>query len=426
MTLFHHNPPSQRNLQHELFVNRNREMKKLAEKIPGDFNSSSILVIHGSSRVGKSHLALNFLATLDDAYHLFIVKAAGGRTARQILIDLFQLVRQSVLEITSPAILEPEGVSAHNILEEGRELIGIFDGLICGTEQSREITYSDAFEKSNTFRFLMNAFGITPELSGSIKATQTTTKKITISAPDDYRLVDILCELCDVLMWSTQKKSLIYIDDVDLLDDGPFIDQEMVVKLIRLLHRLAESNNVTIVTSMRTRHLTIAQKELSEALNVRRLSDEDMQEVYKRHIARFRPGRPVFDEICLATLTEFASGRIGNFLRLCAKVLDWGDLQGRTEGRTIDLSDLEDFIRDEIRELSLNLDFLPYLTKIREAAGIGKLEVDLDTGVMGTSLVYLLLEEPLRHSQTQQRYGIIPLAARVIQGMELGRQIQRS
>lgn len=426
MTLFHHNPPSQRELQQRLFVNRSREMRKLNEKIRGGFDTASILVIHGDSRVGKSHLALNFLATLDDTYHKYIIKAAGGRTARLILVDLYQDLRQRVLEVSSPVTLQPEDVESLGILQEGREIINLFDGLICGGEQSREFIYGDTFESTRTFRLLTSAFAVTPELNASEKTTRTTTKKVVLAPPDEYRLVDILRELCELLTIATNKKNLIYIDDVDLLDDGPSIDQEQVIKLVRLLHRLAESNDVAIVASMRTRHLTIAQKELSEALTVRGLGDDEFQEVYRRHIASFHENRPVFDDACLTKLTEFASRRIGNFLRLCSKLFDWGDIQERTQSRLIAQSDLEDFIKDEIRDLSRNLDYSPYLLKIREAAKSDQLEVELDAKVLGTPLIFLLLEEPINPSQTQQRYGIFPLVARVIKEMELGRTVKRT
>ena len=51
--LFHHNPPGSRELRRELFVGRERELRRLAERIPGSV-SSSIRAIHGNLHLSGS------------------------------------------------------------------------------------------------------------------------------------------------------------------------------------------------------------------------------------------------------------------------------------------------------------------------------------------------------------------------------------
>lgn len=419
MSLFFHNPPnekSQLRLLTELFVGRSRELRKLRQRIPGDMAEDTLRLIHGQSRVGKSHLALRFLTDLRNDYHVFIVKAASGRTARQILSDLFQQVRKALQEVTAPMDLQPEGVSSAGILTEGLEMARIFDGLIVGDETAREITYSSTFEATRTYKVVANILGLTPfsgssEVTDGSKKGRVKTRKISIQPPNDYRLVDIIRELCELLNLSTGKQSILYIDDVDLLDDGPDVDQAQVNLLIRLLAQLAESQVIAIVASARTRHMTIHHKTCTDALRVPVMKPEELKDVYRRHISTFSGGAEVFDDECLTGLVEFATGHVGNFLRTCAKFLDWADLEGLTDhGRLLTVAELDAFLISEVQAFSRS--YPNYMDPIRQAVQSNQTVARLEPAVLGTPLVYTILEEP--DSSTASLYEIRPLVARIL------------
>lgn len=426
MALFDHNPPSNKLLLNQLFVGRQIEREILAERIPGELSSDAILAVHGSSRVGKSHLALWFLhqPELRERYYVFVVKAANGRTARQILLDLYEAVRTEIQAIQEPAELihepgEPEGLGSLNILNEVRELIAIFDGLITGDETEREVSYSDAFEHSFAFKILANilSLGISSELGGGTKETRTETHRVKRAPPNDYRLASIIRELCEVLCQASPKRSvIIYIDDVDLLDVGPEQDQKEVVVLTRLLSRLAESTCIAVVASLRTRHLANKHKAFSEALRVRAMTDEELKNVYQNHLKVHDLPIGVFDEECISELVKSASGHVGNFLRQCFKFRDWGRVNGKLgTGQLLNVTHFKDFVLDEVREFSSRPDLKPYVDAI--VAAVRRipplLEVALNPEVLGTELVYTLLEEP-GGAGPQKVYTINGFVARVL------------
>jgi hypothetical protein len=153
---------------------------------------------------------------------------------------------------------------------------------------------------------------------------------------------------------------------------------------------------------------------MKEALRVRPMKEEYMEEVSQRHIETFNEGRKIFEDECLAKQMEFADGHIGNFLRQCSKISDWGGLEGRTDdSRLLSVTDLRDFIRDEIRDVARNPDLRSYLDEIRTAALNRRQEVALDPGVLGTQLMYTLLMESL-DGGTPKMYAIRPLVADVL------------
>jgi hypothetical protein len=65
--LFFHNPPSDLGLLRALFVGRENELAFLQRRLPGTM-PGTIRAIHGESRVGKSHLVLQYLHSLPDTY----------------------------------------------------------------------------------------------------------------------------------------------------------------------------------------------------------------------------------------------------------------------------------------------------------------------------------------------------------------------
>ncbi len=416
MSLFHHNPPdNEQKLLTDLFVGRDWELETLSERLPGQWSSSNIRAIHGESRVGKSHLALRFLqhAALQD-HHLFVIKAASGRTARQILLDLYNRARNAITGVTTPADLPDEEVSSWPILVEARERIRIYDGLISGDEAAKEISYADSIEQTTGFRILAQILGLTAELSGVGKHQKAETKKVVLAAPNEYRLVEIIGELCDALFETTRKKCLVYVDDIDLLDAGPNGDQREVTVLLRHLHQLAQSPHICIVASLRTRHLTNTNKEFEEALRVLPMDEEDVRAIYLRHIQLFRGGSSMLADDCLDVLLSATSGHVGNFLRWCRKLHDWAGPKRRLkDNRQLSMDDLHDYISDELRELAAKPGLSRHMNRIREAVLSSKLVVELEPDVMGTELLYTVLEEPAE-AGTPRLFNINPFVARVL------------
>jgi hypothetical protein len=141
------------------------------------------------------------------------------------------------------------------------------------------------------------------------------------------------------------------------------------------------------------------------------MKPEELKDVYRRHISTFSGGAEVFDDECLTGLVEFATGHVGNFLRTCAKFLDWADLEGLTDhGRLLTVAELDAFLISEVQAFSRS--YPNYMDPIRQAVQSNQTVARLEPAVLGTPLVYTILEEP--DSSTASLYEIRPLVARIL------------
>lgn len=407
--LFFHNPPGSDRLLRQLFVGRDYELERLAERIPGTI-PGTIRAIHGDSRVGKSHLALRFLADLKP-YHLVCVPASSGKKARFILRELYSQLRKRLWEVydrhqkqaDSLQVLHPttldaltpeevqrgeEGVSSYQFLMEAIEHIEEFDALLVDGSKSLEESDSEQTEESLGIEAKPQSIGLT----GGHKQTAGRTRKFLREPPSEQGLTNTIRLIAEALSRTTGQRVVIYADDVDLLDVGPDADQAEVVLLVRCLHQLAQSDDITVVTSLRTRHLQIGDKELSEAVRVEPMSEEDIREIYNRHVTSFHGGVPVMDESCLRELLAHAAGKVGVFLRLCSQFREYG-LRHRPR-KCLDKQDLLDFYRGEIQKCLRVPDHRKYVDAVVQALKTST-EVELDGEVLKTPIVHLLLVEPL-------------------------------
>lgn len=432
--LFFHNPPTDHGLLRELFVGRSYELQRLNERIPGSY-PGTIRAIHGYSRVGKSHLALHFLADLPDV-QLISIKAASGRKARLILRELYAQLRQRIWDVQtkeaqrpgSLALLDPttnrplpvlsvgtgetasDGVSSLQVLEDALSRIARFEPLIQGLASSAEHTLTDSTETFVNANLGIGGSG----LSSSAKQTQGLGDKLTFAAPDEYGLTHIIGELCQDLFLVTGQRVLIYVDDVDLLDTGPSSPPDEAVLLVRCLHQLSECPDVRVATSLRTRHLQNADKEFSEVVLVEPMSPEELRQVYERHIQTFNSGTEVMDEECLDELITHVKGKVGTFLRLCSQFRDWG-LRYRPN-LCLTPTDLIEFYKTQVRQCLLVPDNRPYIERIKEALNMNTMEVGVDAGVLATPIIGTLLEEPLEPG-VPKVFDISPLAGKTLRAM---------
>jgi hypothetical protein len=231
---------------------------------------------------------------------------------------------------------------------------------------------------------------------------------------DEHRLTGIIADLCRDFRKLTDKRSLLYIDDVDLLDTGPAVDQTQVTALVRRLEALAEGDDIAVLASLRTRHLGVFNKEFIELLRVEPLEDEDVKLVYHKQIEILNKGKPIFSDECLDELVQATSGHIGTFLRWCFRFHTWGKrrLYQAKETRLLDERDLFDHVRDQVGELSSRHDLIQHIDRIRSAVLSDRVSVELEPNVLGTELIHTLLEEPA--SVGAGLFLINPLFARVL------------
>lgn len=442
--LFDQNPPVDPALRRQLFIGREYELRLMSERIPGSLRGR-IRAIHGPSRVGKSHLALLFLHELK-GLNLFTVNAASGLAAKIILRDLYDQLRdrfeklyeQVQLEVAQgraipsclqridpdtkrpplPGVNLDETVSSVPILEEALAFIDETDQLLPGESLSAEESTTGADEDSLGGSLGVKGAGIEVGLSGGAKRAVGTGTKIVRPPLDELVFTRRITRLCEDLALLTGQQVLVYIDDVDLLERRPSstkLAHEEVALLTRCLHRLASSGSITVATSLRTRNLRIDDKELSGVVEVEPLTADEMKRVYQNHIGAFNEGAQVMDEECQDELGLHANGMVGNFLRLCRELRDWG-LKFR-QGQCLKKDDLDSYFQYRIRRLLAVPDNRPYIEAIKAALKAAVYEVALDPAVLDTDIAYILLEEPLG-SYVPRTFTISHLARRALKAID--------
>lgn len=424
--LFFHNPPSDHGLLRALFVGRERELELLHRRLPGTM-PGTVRAIHGESRVGKSHLALRFLSDLQNL-HLVIVPAASGKRAWIILRDIYAALRTRIGEAWTRAQASPEslahidpgtgthtrggsegeGVSTYQDLAAAIDLIEQMDDLIEGRAQSRERQSAEGDESSADFAVKPSGIG----LGGAAKHTRSLGDKRVLIRPDEDGLCAVIAQLGQALHLATGQRVLIYVDDVDLLDVGPGADPEQVVLLNRALYRLSKNPELTVVASLRTRHMRDRDKEFSDVVQVRRLKDSELRQIYARQLEHFGVAQPIMDDDCLDRLIQHAGGKVGVFLRLCFQLRDFGLLE--RPGQVLRSADLEEFLMAEIRhELLSTPDYRPHVQSIVAALKANTLEVELPPEVQNTPIPHLLLDDPPT-PLSPRRYTIKRLTAQAL------------
>ncbi len=410
--LFHHNPLRDKRHLRRLFVNRKTEIEMLKERVLKPKHTLDLVfAVHGVSRVGKSHLA--FRALLDTKrWNIIEVYAAEGRRARWVLQDIHNELRECIIDVKEPVVLEPEGVSSQGLLRDTKTSMAFLgDFTAADRAETKTIKIKEGTEFSFGVKVISQIFG----LNVQDKTTAGTEQEIKIPRLDDYQLVKYLAMLAEMLATVTGKGCLIYVDDVDLLEMGCDEEQKEAIQLINHLSSLAEYPQIAVLVSIRSRHIQTGQKRLRKAVLVEALTNEEMRQIHDNHIKLFNRGEVLFDDECLEKLIEMASGRPGNFLWNCHELWDWGWLRNRLrpEGMTVD--DLVEFLTDMIREFSVDATLKDYVEEIRSAFLNGELEVELDPAVCSTDLIFVLLDEPNVLHPT--RFGIISFAGDVLKRM---------
>ena len=203
---------------------------------------------------------------------------------------------------------------AYQDLAAALDLIEQMDDLIEGRAQSRELNSGEGDESSAEVAIKPSASAIGINISGiglggTAKHTRSLGDKRVLMRPDENGLCAVIAQLAQALHLATGQRVLVYVDDVDLLDEGPGADPEQVVLLNRALYRLSKSPDLVIVSSLRTRHLHDRDKEFSEVVRVRRLKDSELRQIYERQLEYFGIAQPILDADCLDRLIQHAGAR---------------------------------------------------------------------------------------------------------------------
>lgn len=411
--LFDHNPPQDEHFAREVFHDREGELEFGINLLSSATTFSKIYAVHGMTRCGKSHLVHRMLADVREKalpFQVFSVNANSRGTARAVLDELFFVLRDAINSFERSAV--PDGwvdtlETAVVYLEEVEPLIA---------EESSEIALG---RTKQTMSGLLGGLKLAPPpfgltAGGKLELREGLEEKWTRRAPSDRNLVELLNYECHLLsQLRADEKVLLFVDDLDLLDQPDSPGQKEANRLVGLLKMLAEKSYIVVLTTMRHSYFNGREKDFKDFIKVSTFDSRGLEAVYRKHIELYNDGEQVFSREALRFLERSASGRVGMFLHRCYQL--WREFGAM--GKRVGLRELRKFIRTDIEELRSDPEHWPVIAALEQAVRQEKQQLEYEGDLRSSGMLFTVLD-PI--PGTTNAYNINPLYAEEVKRIQRG------
>jgi hypothetical protein len=326
--LLHPDPPETPALVRSLFIGRDSELARGTSILMKHRDLSGTKtsgkrpwVIHGESRMGKSHLARRILLDLpEDSKHLQIkVYARGSWDAERVIQDIFSSLYDVYRNLVNSRTFRPnqgqEALirSSHALFEQ----VKIFSGP--AKPQAINLNWNKDLQRGlNIGIDVATPFlcKLAAQLQANLRQSEGTT--FTFHAPTIRDLTAICAAIVEVLLrLELLEHVLVFADDVDLIADpcGPSANQAPA--LAKALVDLCSAPAVDVLVTARTWY-HFAQRDFLELVSLDGgLSISELLDLYRKRFQSM--GRPDLPQSFLTTdalqrLAEMVGGTPGMFL----------------------------------------------------------------------------------------------------------------
>ncbi len=417
--LFDHNPPTEEDLIGRLFCNRGPELRFGMDRLRAPIAAGKICAVHGMPRSGKSHFVHRLLLEARQAGlpYLFLTVNANNRgTARAVLEEAYFKILERIRSVSPDQV--PGGQTG--ILDEYLAYLSQYEDVVgrdsieFTVERSTSVAHTqDVAAKGIALPFEINFLDRTEERAG-------TGNKLVQRSLSEHELVEILRYGMDVLAWLyPDKKVLLFVDDLDLLDRKGKEGQPESDLLVDHLKVLAEPPSlgekpaaVVVLATVRQPTFTDRDKDFQDFVEVSLMDPEQHIAIYQRHIELFNAGTEVFTRQAVEWLEEGSGGQVGMFLRRCHQL--WQRFYGRLpEGVLIDVEQIRQFVKQQVRQMVRDPDSLTAVEAVIGAVRAGARELTLEADPGRAGLIFTVLS-PIA---AQGKYSINPIYFEVIREM---------
>jgi len=396
--LFRYHPPKEPNDTIELFCDREKELKIGLDSLDQEEAFDTILAVRGQTGCGKSHLVERLLLKVEESemdYVIIKVNANNQAKPRRILQKILVLITNKCTGFLT------------DVDQENLHILQLL-----ATDELHEWTTSD-LEKVQTTKgdLKIGKLLLSAALSSKSGTQNSHERQYTIKAPSNNTLVRWINYTALILSRSTNKKLLIFVDDLDLLDLYGKEGKDVSYQLLTYLKPIAEPESSTVIVTMRPPYLRGGEKEFTDFIDVSLLDPETIKEIYQLRVNKFNSGQQVFSDRVFNWIEYSASGRIGSFLRRCGEIYRFFyDLN-----RTITFDDLKKFVKQDIYEKENDRTTSNLMAEIKESIHQGSLEITVAENLDDSQLLYNILS-PI--AGRVNLYAINPLYIEVINEMK--------
>lgn len=394
LNVFHHNPPSVE-LAEALFCNRTRELRTGLAKLKGCPPTDSMLAVYGPTRSGKSHFVqvlLRKLEAQEPGYQRVVVNANNLGSARRALIEvfrsLFRLLRDRQNVPVRRQSEHAEAVATH--LDRLDRATGVY------AERAEEENSGESSQRERSVEAKVGGeplpglpVGLTARSGGRAEQRQGRSTRTTVKPPGDAELVDMICELLgDMERFDADRRTLLFIDDIDLLDREGREGAQASQEFLDHLRPIASHARAAVLVTLREAVFCERDKDFQPLVEIGFMEGDSLREIYQRHVDVYLGGRRVLADEVLDALIATADGRVGVFLRECHELVTH-DLPA--EGGTLTRDDLRGFYRHRVRQWKQGPETMHIVVAIERAVERGEYQVALPEKLGDNPLRFVVL-----------------------------------
>lgn len=393
LNVFHHNPPSAE-LAEALFCNRARELRTGLAKLKGCPPTDSMLAVYGPTRSGKSHFVqvlLRKLETHEPGYQRVVVNANNLGSARRALIEVFR----SLLKL----LRDKKNVPVRQQADHASALAAHDDRLDRATgvyaERAEEENSAASSQEERSVEVRLGAGGehgsggVTGRRSTRAEQRSGQSTRTTVKPPGDAELVDMICELLgDLARFDADRRTLLFIDDIDLLDREGREGAQASQEFLDHLRPIASHARAAVLVTLREAVFCERDKDFQPLVEIGFMEGDSLREIYQRHVDVYLGGHRVLEDDVLDALIATADGRVGVFLRECHGLVTHNLPE---EGSALTRDDLRGFYRHRIRQWKQSPETMHIVVAIERAVERGEYQVVLPEKLGDNPLRYVVL-----------------------------------
>jgi len=402
-TVFEHRPLIKGDFISETFVNREDDIETARLFFDPKTRKDMVYVVHGESRIGKSHLAIYLMKQFENEFQMiyFYVNANTRGYALDILKDLFYQVSDYVASLNSSGHPEEQKFLNAYLNDVNNIFYGVPAKIALKKSRDQRQKLSPSFK--GRFPFIDVQLGADQDQ----KKQDEILVELTTIAPDKLR--DILSQCFMLLSYITKQNILLLVDDLDLLEKIGEGEKQRDILSNHLKH-FSTIDPVTVFATSRTHYFIERQKELHNFLEVPRMSPTDLKSIYEKRIKCYLKGISIFTEDVLSDLVSGFQGYVGIFLYECFLILRNHVIKIH-KNQMVDSLLLAEHFNKELSSFDSNPETKPVYDQIVNCVKINNTEITVDALMPSQGFVYrVLIPKGYQH----HTYEILPIWVQAI------------
>jgi len=402
-TVFEHRPLIKGNFITDTFVNRDQDLEIANLLFDPTNKKDMVYVIHGESRIGKSHLAIYLMKQFETSHQMiyFYVNANTRGNASDILKNMLGQISDYVDSMTpSDHHNETEFLKSY-LMDINNIFYGIPEKIDLKRSSEKRNKLSPAFKGKFPFGDL--------QFGGEQDKKIQDQVSVELTKVDSDKLKNILSQCFKLLHYITNQNILLLVDDLDLLEEIETGEKQRDI-LSNHLKYFSTIDHVSVFSTSRTHYFIERQKELHNFLQVSRMSTMDLKTIYEKRIHCYLKGFSIFTEDVLLRLTNGFIGYAGIFLYECYLIMR-NHLTKIHKNQQVDMTMLTEHFNKELTAFDLNPETRPVYKQIVSVVKSNQTEIAVDELTPSQGFVYRML---IPKGYKQNSYEILPVWVQAI------------